>query len=376
MSSPHKPTFAAAIVAILVAVAALVTALTGGLSKHEVAVSSKAQSKVAAKSVLLKTAVAANVAVQSTPNPDCNPPAGAGRAGICAPVGAQAAVATIAKKAGDPEHVTGLLGVDVSSYQRCLTVADFRVLAFAYAKATEGTRYVDPHLRCNVAAARAAHKPLGAYDFLHPSPFNDPKVEARHFIDAVVAAGAHRLPSLPPAADLEINQGLSPQGVHRYLCAWHAAVQSALHRAVDVTYTGNWFFGPSVAGGTCGTKLWVSAYTFAPIIPVSWGGGLMCRLPRCVIWQFSGDGVGPTPHYQGKWDTDVFAGNLAQLRELAGQKETRQQARLRHARRSHRIVHAKIHKRCRGHVAHHSAGCHALFRRNGQLHARYGKALG
>lgn len=43
-------------------------------------------------------------------------------------------------------------------------------------------------------------------------------------------------------------------------------------------------------------------------------------------------------------------------------------------RRSHRIVHAKIAKRCRG-ARRHSSGCRALFKRNGQLHAKYGSAL-
>lgn len=40
------------------------------------------------------------------------------------------------------------------------------------------------------------------------------------------------------------------------------------------------------------------------------------------------------------------------------------------ARRSHRIVHAKISKRCRGR-ARRSLGCQALFKRNGDLHAHY-----
>lgn len=44
------------------------------------------------------------------------------------------------------------------------------------------------------------------------------------------------------------------------------------------------------------------------------------------------------------------------------------------ARRSHRIVHAKIAKRCRGR-ARRSSGCQALFKRNGQLHAKFGSRL-
>lgn len=43
-------------------------------------------------------------------------------------------------------------------------------------------------------------------------------------------------------------------------------------------------------------------------------------------------------------------------------------------RRSHRIIHAKIAKTCRG-KARHTTRCRVLFARNGRLHAKYGKAL-
>lgn len=44
------------------------------------------------------------------------------------------------------------------------------------------------------------------------------------------------------------------------------------------------------------------------------------------------------------------------------------------AKRSHRIVHAKITKRCRG-VHPRPAGCVALYKRNGELHAKWGSRL-
>jgi hypothetical protein len=53
------------------------------------------------------------------------------------------------------------------------------------------------------------------------------------------------------------------------------------------------------------------------------------------------------------------------------------QSALAKAKRSHRILVAKIHKRCRGRgVDHHSPACRALFKRNAQLRARFGQALG
>jgi hypothetical protein len=80
---------------------------------------------------------------------------------------------------------------------------------------------------------------------------------------------------------------------------------------VSITYTGAWFWGPQVAGGNCGSLLWVSAYTFQPIVPRAWS--------RHTIWQYSDGIYGPIPHIN-RWDSDVFNGTLAQLRALAGAK--------------------------------------------------------
>lgn len=272
--------------------------------------------KPTAQRQVKQDAVQALVQAANTPTTGCNPPAGAGQMGSCAPVQAFSAVQSIAKAAGDPEHVTGTIGVDVSSYQGCMinwAAEKRRGVAFAFFKASESTHYSDPCLAHNAASAKAARLPFGVYDFLRPG-WTSATAEARHFIAAVRAARANGI--LPPVADVEFNAGLSPAQVSAYVCTWHRIVRAALHRPVTITYTGAWFWNPQTAGQTCGTRLWVSAYAFEPIIPHGWS--------RYTFWQFTDGRSGPTPHVNG-WDTDVFAGPRAALASV-GHKPKRRPA--------------------------------------------------
>lgn len=259
-------------------------------------------------------AVRSVIAAGNAPDPSagvCSPAVGAGQLGACAP---KAALAATRSLAGPVAHAAGAgssvangrpVGVDVSSYQGCSI--DWRrvSVSFMFFKATEGTGYTDPCLRHNVASAKQAGKPFGVYDFLRPGS-SSATAEANHFVAAVKAAGANS--SLPPVADVEVNRGLSRSALNAYVCTWHRTVGAALHRRVTITYTGNWFWAPQLAGNHCGSKLWVSAYTFAPIIPRPW--------KSYVFWQYSDGVYGPGPHLT-RWDSDVFAGSSAQLRALA-----------------------------------------------------------
>src|SRR5438876_11426235 len=91
------------------ALAALVAAALAGCG----------QSRSQVSKVVKSTAEQAAVASQSVPNPACFPPIGAAHMGSCAPVQAMGAANAQAKAAGDPDHITGTIGVDVSSYQGC-----------------------------------------------------------------------------------------------------------------------------------------------------------------------------------------------------------------------------------------------------------------
>lgn len=302
----HPKLTLAAITAFIVALATLVTALTGAFETGKSTIRSTAQNN------LMHRAVEASIAAQSTPTPACNPAPGAGRLGTCAPAQALGAANSLAKAAGDPDHITGLLGPDSSSYQPC----GYSVAAFAFAayKATEGTRYTDRCLRANVAAARAAHKPFMLYDFARPGS-STPEDEARHFIAAVEGVGAGNFVNeLPPVLDVEVNDhAMSPGRMHAYICAWHSYVRGYFHLSISTTYTGNWFYPKNVAGGrgdNCGTLLWDSAYATFAITPPAWD--------RITWWQYSDGTYGPTPHILGG-DSNVFQGTQAQLNALAHQ---------------------------------------------------------
>ena len=74
------------------------------------------------------------------------------------------------------------LGVDVSSYQGHPTWSSVKGagVAFAWAKATEGTTITDADFTYNASNGKAAGVYMGAYHFAHPNSAT-PGSEASHF---------------------------------------------------------------------------------------------------------------------------------------------------------------------------------------------------
>src|ERR1700693_3999202 len=79
----------------------------------------------------------------------------------------------------EPAMAQRALGTDVSNYQgpgiNWTSVKNAGV-SFAWAKATEGTGFIDADFTINEANAKAAGVPIGAYDFAHPEA-NTPSAE-------------------------------------------------------------------------------------------------------------------------------------------------------------------------------------------------------
>ena len=91
-------------------------------------------------------------------------------------------------------------GLDVSHYQVGI---DWKTLKksgprFVFAKATEGTTYVDRQFESNRNAAKSVGLLFGAYHFYRPK--DDPIMQAKHFLNHT-KLGAH---DLVPVLDLEI----------------------------------------------------------------------------------------------------------------------------------------------------------------------------
>lgn len=91
-------------------------------------------------------------------------------------------------------------GVDVSEYQGEI---DWQVLSaqgidFAFIKATEGSRHVDPHFAYNWEQVNNTRLLAGAYHFFSFDSAGE--TQARNFLSAVPSAGG----MLPPVVDIEL----------------------------------------------------------------------------------------------------------------------------------------------------------------------------
>lgn len=215
-------------------------------------------------------------------------------------------------------------GIDVSAYQQPpFTVAriDWPAVAasgkrFAIIKATEGSRYVNPHFARDRDQARAAGLITGGYHFLRwerlaPSA----EAQADHFA-RVVGDGTGQI----VACDLEWIRGEKrPAGeivdiTRRFL----ERVEMLLGRW-PMIYTGpsfwRWCLAPAQGLrelDLTSWPLWIVDYT-----PTDGEPDPMVGAPgwRWSIWQTTGHGS--CPGVEGKVDLNV-ARDLATLRELAG----------------------------------------------------------
>lgn len=118
-----------------------------------------------------------------------------------------------------PSDVLGdaIYGIDVSHYndencvckagQKCnqckidWTQVSTQKVAFAYIKATQGTRYVDPTFEYHWRMLAQNKVPRGTYHFM--SADEDPVEQADHFVDKLEDAGKLTPADLPPCLDLE-----------------------------------------------------------------------------------------------------------------------------------------------------------------------------
>jgi lysozyme len=103
-------------------------------------------------------------------------------------------------------------GIDVSHYQGKIDwhqVAD-RAINFAFIKATDGSKFVDPLLQENWVSSREAGILRGAYHFFRAN--QDPAQQAEHYLSSTPG-----LAELPAVLDFEVignatsQEALSPE---------------------------------------------------------------------------------------------------------------------------------------------------------------------
>jgi GH25 family lysozyme M1 (1,4-beta-N-acetylmuramidase) len=206
-----------------------------------------------------------------------------------------------------------VFGIDVSNHQGWI---DWSWVAssgakFAYAKATEGTGYLDPHFNYNYHAAKRNGLYAGAYHFARPD-VSGGRAQANYFLDRAQFANDGR--TLPPMLDIEWPwtgsrapfpcYGLSRWQLGKWISDSHTRVRERTGRPTMIYTNINWW-NPCVGYNTSFGRhpLFIARYAGGP-------GSLLAGWRDWTIWQYSSAGWLPG-------DQDVFNGNLAALKRLA-----------------------------------------------------------
>ncbi|MEV7011618.1 GH25 family lysozyme [Streptosporangium sp. NPDC051022] len=192
-----------------------------------------------------------------------------------------------------------LYGIDVSNWQGAVDWGDHADdgVAFAFAKATEGSTFVDRWFDRNWNGMRENWIVCGAYHFARPA--GDPEEQARCFLRTVQRAGGLHHGDLL-ALDLETSDRLPAPKVARFARRWCRAV-TAQAGVRPVIYT----FLTFAYGGNCAGledyPLWIAAPgnpTGRPDVPGPWN--------RWTIHQYAHKPL----------DRNVFHGTRAELTSL------------------------------------------------------------
>lgn len=214
-----------------------------------------------------------------------------------------------------------LAGPDVSSYQGTIAWPRVRLseheLAFAIAKCSEASNWIDPTFAHNWTGIRERGLIRGAYHFARPGVSGpataravraEATAEAEHMLSVLHEVGGIGEGDLPPALDLEVSRGLTAAQVYDWADTWVHIVQSSIGRT-PMIYTGG--FWKSTLGSytdAWGCPLWLAQYAPAPQLPRAW--------KTWTLWQCTDaahlDGIA------GGVDLSYFNGSHRELEELAG----------------------------------------------------------
>lgn len=191
-------------------------------------------------------------------------------------------------------------GIDVSHYQGDVNWNSVKAagVSFAFAKATEGTTYVDSQFNTNWQGMKAAGLLRGAYHFFQAG--NDAAAQAENFIKTV---GALEAIDLPPVLDIESAGSATNSQIITGVQTWLDAVNQGLGRN-PMIYTNASFWNSHLNNQFGDYPLWIANYDVAsPKIPTGW--------TRWDFWQYSQ--TGNVQGVSGSVDTDWYNGTYADL---------------------------------------------------------------
>jgi GH25 family lysozyme M1 (1,4-beta-N-acetylmuramidase) len=176
-----------------------------------------------------------------------------------------AALATAGLGAGSATAEPAVLGLDVSDYQPSVNWGAVRAdgAQFAYIKATEGTRFVNPDFASQYNESYQAGLIRGAYHFALPD-LSGGAAQAGYFV-AHGGGWSRDGRTLPGALDIEQNPyGRECYGLtHSALVSWIASFENTYHALTSrwpVIYTDRGFWATCTGNfrGFGGDPLWVA----------------------------------------------------------------------------------------------------------------------
>jgi len=202
---------------------------------------------------------------------------------------------------------TSVKGMDVSHYDGTIDWATAKSsgIAFAIAKATESTSYVDPTFAANWSQMKAHGVVRAAYHFFRANA--DPTAQATHFVQTV---GALEAGDLPLVLDLETMDGQSGATVAANALTFLAKVTQLSGKKAIVYTSPGFIAGLSGTSGFANYTLWVANWGVScPNVPSPWNGW--------AFWQHADNGtVSGVP--ASAVDLDYFNGTLAELQAFGG----------------------------------------------------------
>ncbi len=204
-----------------------------------------------------------------------------------------------------PPETSGFIeGIDVSHWQNTISWPDVAAAGkrFAFMKASEGVKYVDPTYATNRAQANANGLKVGAYHFAKPdTDAGDATIEADHFVDTAQWSSGDLLPVL----DLEVTGGMGTNKLQTWVRTFLDRVYARTgERAMIYTSPAFWKnnMGDTQAFADAGYRtLWIAHWTTAPNATVpagNWGGS------GWTFWQYTSNGS--VPGISGRVDLDRY----------------------------------------------------------------------
>jgi GH25 family lysozyme M1 (1,4-beta-N-acetylmuramidase) len=202
-----------------------------------------------------------------------------------------AALAAAAALCASADAATYAKGIDVSNYQKAINWSKVSAAGyqFAFAKATEGTTFVDKFYAANREGTEGLGMHFGAYHFAQPAG-----TSAATLISSAIAQADHLLDvaqpqpgELPPVLDLEVKNNLSASSLQQWARAWLDEVW-ARTGVLGLVYASPAFWksalGDTTAFAAAGNKLWIAHWTTnaSPTLPAQKWGGL-----SWLFWQWT-----------------------------------------------------------------------------------------